>query len=228
MKSFAIAVLLALGTSLPAEARTRTIAPPGNSGVNQYVESIPTANGSQPTNTVHPGGGSHGSGGGPAGGGPAGGGPGGGGAAGGGTGGGAGATGGAPAPGGAIAPSTTRALAAAGPDGVAAAALARATAPIQATAPNQRRQPYSQHGGGTGVPMSAAAGGARSRPTDANGARSKTSQQDQAGSTPATTLARALTGSTGTGGLGALLPMILVASFLGGGVLALLRRRKST
>jgi hypothetical protein len=39
---------------------------------------------------------------------------------------------------------------------------------------------------------------------------------------------KALTGSTGSDGLGPLVPVILVASFLGAGALALLRRRRTT
>src|SRR5450755_4791693 len=65
MKVVLLALLIALGVAVPAEARFRTIAPPGNSGVGQYVETLPTAGGSRPTNTVHPvAGGSHGGGGG--------------------------------------------------------------------------------------------------------------------------------------------------------------------
>jgi hypothetical protein len=41
----------------PAVGRAkRTIAPPGNSAVNQYVEDIPTAKGNRPTSTITPGG----------------------------------------------------------------------------------------------------------------------------------------------------------------------------
>lgn len=104
-----IAVVLALALAAPslAQARVQKIAPPGNSGVNQYLETVPTADGGQPTSTVHPvGAGVRGPGG-----------P-------GGTAGHSGSSGG-----GAVAPSTQRALASQGPAGVAAAAVAQATAP---------------------------------------------------------------------------------------------------
>ena len=103
-----VAIALALLLALPASAEaSKTIAPPGNSGVGQYVETVPTAGGGRPTSTVHPGGGAVGHPGGP-----------------GGTSSGGGAGGGS-----AITPSTQHALAAQGPAGVAAAALAEATAP---------------------------------------------------------------------------------------------------
>ena len=64
MRLVLVTLVLALGASVPAEARNQTIAPPGNSGVSQYLESVPTASGSRPTNTIQPGGGgSHRSGG---------------------------------------------------------------------------------------------------------------------------------------------------------------------
>ncbi len=64
MRLVLVTLVLALGASVPAEARNQTIAPPGNSGVSQYLESVPTASGSRPTNTIKPGGGgSHRSGG---------------------------------------------------------------------------------------------------------------------------------------------------------------------
>lgn len=104
MRRVAIVLALALAAPSLAQARVQKIAPPGNSGVNQYLETVPTAGGGQPTSTVHPvaGGVS-----GPRG-----------------PGGTAGSSGG-----GAIAAPTQRALASDGPTGVAAAALAKATAP---------------------------------------------------------------------------------------------------
>lgn len=108
MRRIAIALAVVLAAPSAAQARVHKIAPPGNSGVGQYVETVPTAGGGQPTSTVHPGGvgvavGRGGTGGGP------------------------GSTGG-----GAIAPSTQRALAKQGPTGDATAALAAATAPRRA------------------------------------------------------------------------------------------------
>ena len=49
-----LALLIVLAASPAALARLKTIAPPGNSGVNQYVEVVPTAGGGRPSNTVHP------------------------------------------------------------------------------------------------------------------------------------------------------------------------------
>jgi hypothetical protein len=92
-----------------AVAKNKTVAPPGNSGVSQYVESIPTAQGNKPSSTVHSGGGTH---------------------HGGGTGGGTtGGTGGGSGGGGSISASTQHQLAAHGAAGAQAAALAAATAP---------------------------------------------------------------------------------------------------
>jgi hypothetical protein len=184
VRRIAIALVVALGVPASAQARVHTIAPPGNSGVGQYLETVPTAGGAQPSNTVHPVVGALGKSGKPPGA-----------AA---TGGGAGSTGGgagAGSPGGgAISPSTQRSLAAHGPTGAAAAALAQATAP----APSRR---------------------------DDLGARASTSG---GGSSPAASVLKSLTGSTSSGGLGPLLPSLLVASVLGAAVLALLRRRRTS
>ncbi|HEY1515331.1 MAG TPA: hypothetical protein VGF91_02855 [Solirubrobacteraceae bacterium] len=107
MRRVALVLALALAAPSVAQASVQKIAPPGNSGVNQYLETVPTADGGQPTSTVHPvGAGVRGPGG-----------P-------GGTAGHSGSAGG-----GAIASSTQRALASQGPAGVAAAAVADATAP---------------------------------------------------------------------------------------------------
>jgi hypothetical protein len=57
MKNVIAGLMIFLLIAAAASARVRTIAPPGNSAVNQYVENIPTANGNRPTSTVHPGGG---------------------------------------------------------------------------------------------------------------------------------------------------------------------------
>ena len=191
MKLILLTLLLAIGITAPAAARLRVIAPPGNSGVGQYVETVPTAGGGRPTNTVHPvGGGSHGSGGGGSVGGSTGG---------GGTGGGGSA--GGSATGGTIAPTTQRALAAHGAAGAAAAAFANATAP-------SRARPVVSHAAGR-------TRSAVSTPPSANG------------SSPVGSLLRAVTGSTSNGGLGPLLPVILIGSLFGAAALALLRRRTS-
>lgn len=181
-----IALILAMGMPASAQARVHTIAPPGNSGVGQYLETLPTAGGGQPTNTVHPVGGVGGSGGPRRPGGT------------GGTGGtnrtgGTGGTG--SSTGSAISPSTARTLAHEGSTGSAAAALA------QATAPNPIR-------------------GTSRRVTSAIATSS--------GSSPATSVLKTLTGSSSGGGLGPLLPLVLIGSLLGAAVLALVRRRRTS
>lgn len=135
MRRIAIALAVALATPSWAQARTHTIAPPGNSGVGQYVETLPTAGGGQPTSTVHSGGA-----GGPVGRG--------------GTGGGPGSSGGA------VASSTQRALARQGPIGDATAALAQATAPRR-TRPAAR----SGHGRANPSGLGASGGGGGSSPS---------------------------------------------------------------
>lgn len=174
-----LALVLALASPAVASAKTKTIAPPGNSGIGQYVESVPTASGGRPTGTVHRGGGSQGSGGGIPGG---------------------GSGGSGPGSGSAVSASTTRALGAQGADGAAAASLARATAP-------------SSRSHGTG---SSKTTGSRPNSTAANA--------PQTGS-PTSSVFKALTGSSTGGGLGPVLPVVLIVSLLGGAVLALRRRR---
>lgn len=49
-----LAVLLCLGTAPAALAQTQKVAPPGNSAIDEYVESVPSASGNHPTK---PGGG---------------------------------------------------------------------------------------------------------------------------------------------------------------------------
>jgi len=181
MKRVALALAVLLVAPAWAQARVHTIAPPGNSGVGQYLETVPTAGGGQPTNTVHPHTGgvvSGRSGGGPTGGN---------------TGAGASVT---------VAPSTRRALAAQGPTGAAAAALAQATAPS----------------GAQSSPDASRAAQASPPPSSA------TSSRD--GLSPAASVFKAFTGSTSKGGLGPLLPIVLIGSVLAGAVLALVRRRR--
>jgi hypothetical protein len=168
---------LALTLAAPAAAKNRTLAPPGNSAIGQYVESVPTASGSQPTNSIHPaGGGAHS-----------------GGSAGGGTGGGGPSSG----AGTAVSAATLQSLASHGSDGQATAALARATAPTASTAGGSPGHGSStlNHGGSSGSPFSA--------------------------------VLSALGGSSTGGGLGVLLPIILIGTLLGAGALALLRRRRT-
>jgi hypothetical protein len=86
-----------------------------------------------------------------------------------------------------------------GSNGAAAAALAAATAPARAS---------SKHGG-TG------AQGGTGAVVVHNGPRAST----------AGALLKTLGGSTGSGGLGLALPLVLAASFIAAGAFALLRRR---
>lgn len=194
MRRIAIALALALALAAPsaAQARVHTIAPPGNSGVGQYLETVPTAGGGQPTNTLHAVGGAIGGSGGS-----------------GGAGGTAVSSGNAAPSGtgassgtGAIATSTRRALAAQGPAGAAAAALAQATAPP--SSPNSARAARAR----AHSAVSAAATGR--------------------GSSPAASVFKSLTGATSGGGLGPLLPFLLIGSLVGAGVLAVLRRRRTS
>ena len=190
MRRVAIALALALMLAAPAsaEASNRTIAPPGNSGVGQYVETVPTAGGGRPTGTVHPVGGAVGRPGGP---------------------GGTSSGGGGAARGGsAITPSTQHALAKQGPAGVAAAALAEATAP-------QR-------------PRSSARAGHRTSSFATGPASSASAASASEGSSPAASVVKALSGSTSGGGLGPLLPIVLIGSVLAAAVLALMRRRRTS
>jgi hypothetical protein len=183
VRRIAIALVLVLGAPASAQARIHTIAPPGNSGVGQYLETVPTAGGAQPSNTVHPVVGAVGGAGKPPG---------------------AGATGGtAGSPGGgAISSSTQRALTGQGPTGAAAAALAQATAPPRSPKPAHSDRPRA-----SSAVAAASSGG---------------------GSSPASSVLKSLTGSTSWGGLGPLLPSLLIGSVLGAAVLALLRRRRTS
>ena len=64
MRPFTLLGFLALALALaaPAAAQRGTLAPPGNSGVDEYKETIPTSRGNRPTDSV-PGGGGGGGGG---------------------------------------------------------------------------------------------------------------------------------------------------------------------
>jgi hypothetical protein len=181
MKRSALSIVIALGILAPtAHAKVRTVTPPGNSGVQQYVESIPTVSGGRPTGSVHSvavaGGGHNG----------------------GGSSGGATTGGGGP-----ITASTQRRLAAQGTAGAAAATLARATAP-RVSRPGAKTP-------GSGK----AAGSNRS---------TGTAIQTGGGASAVGSVADAVTGSASTGGLGTLLPVILLVTLLGSGATALLRR----
>lgn len=157
-----IAGIVALVAPAGAAARVVKLAPPGNSGIGQYVEVVPTAGGGKPTGGVGSG---------------------------------------RPAAS-VIPPAAARALARAGADGRAAAALANATAPsLAALASGSATQPGNYPATGSG-----------------------------GGSSPLSTLARAVTGSSSGRGLGAWLPAILIVVALGGGAIGLRKRlaRRST
>jgi len=166
MRSVVIGLLLSLviPASAVAAAPVRTVAPPGNSGVSQYLETIPTAKGSKPSVSVVTGGGK-----------------------------GPGASGGSSA----LSPSTQRALDEQGSAGRQAAALANATAPARAS--------HGSHAS-TGSAVSSGASAGTATP-------------------PAAAVLKAVTGSAAHGGLGPLLPVLLVLILLGGGALALRARR---
>jgi hypothetical protein len=199
MKRFLLTLLIALGVSAPAQATVHNVAPPGNSGVNQYIESIPTDHGNQPTNSVHSKSGSSHSGGAVGGGGSSGGGGGAGGSA------GSGAASGSSGPSAPVPASTQRALSSRGADGRAAAALASGTAP--------RVVPRGHtHGQSAASPAPI--------PTPA--------KASVGGSSALGSLASALTGSASSGGLGTLLPVILVVALLGSAGMAIRRRRSES
>jgi hypothetical protein len=135
-----LSIVIAAGVLAPAAAaKTKNVAPPGNSAISQYVESIPTASGNKPSSSLHSGGGSH---------------------HGGGTGGGT-TSGGGTGGGGSIPSSTQQQLAASGAAGAQAAALAQATAPtghrtgrqtIGSSAPGfSTGSPQGSHGSGGAV-----------------------------------------------------------------------------
>jgi hypothetical protein len=218
MKRISLALgLCALGICLPAQANAnvRTTLPAGNSGVNQYLETVPTDRGARPTNSLHGGGhGGHGGGGGgvgpggSGGGGSASSGSGGSGSGGSGSGGsGSGGSGsggsGSGGSGSAISQSTQHALDLQGADGRAAAVLALRTAPAL-----------------PGRINTSGASGSTSGPGSA--------QNAVGGSSALGSLASAVTGSSSSGGLGVLLPVVLIVALFGTTCMAILRRRRHT
>jgi hypothetical protein len=194
---------LALGTAgsltLPAAALAKgkgtTVAPPGNSGVSQYVEDVPTVKGGKPTSSVvvtpTSGGGSGKSGGGHSGG--AGGGS--GRSGGGGASGGSGSSGGGSAGGSSsaivptLSPGVTKKLDRSGSAGKAAVGLANATAPV-----------VSKHKPAVSKPPAAAS----------------------------TQVLKTLAGSAGGGGMGAFLPIFLIASLVLVSGFGIFHRRRAT
>ncbi len=180
-----LAAVLALGVpgALPgsALAKGKGVAPPGNSGVSQYMEDIPTIHGEKPTSSVvvppNPGGGSGGGGSSSSGSG----------SSSGGSSGSAGSSGSSGvASSSAIPNSVVKKLEHSGSAGKAAIALAEATS----SAP------------------------AKSRPRKSSPAA------------PATSVVRALTGSTGGGGLGAFLPVLLIGLLVVLSAVGIFQRRR--
>jgi hypothetical protein len=162
-----IAAVLVVALPASASAKLRPYIPPGNSGANEYVESVPTAGGDNSTRNVISSGDQ----------------------------------------GSALAPATQRALKRAGADGRAAAAIANATAPRSR---HQHRGVQVGAGGGGGT-----AGGG-------GGAGSSASGASAVGG-----VLRSLVGLQGPGGLGGVLPAILIATVLAFGAGRVWRRRTS-
>ena len=167
-----------------------TVAPPGNSGVSQYVEDVPTVKGGKPSSTIvvtHKGGGGSSHSGGGTGSGSSGGGAGGSGS---GSGGGS-SSGGSSAPvsQATISPAVARKLNRSGKAGKSAVALARATAPLVT-----KQKPH-----------------ASKPPTAAS-----------------TQVLNSLEGSAGGGGMGAFLPIFLIASLVLVSAVGIFHRRRTT
>jgi hypothetical protein len=186
---------LALGMTgllaLPAAAFAGgkgTVAPPGNSGVSQYVEDVPTVKGNKPSSTIvvtHNGGGGSGHSGGGTGSGS----PGGSGGSGSSSGGGSSSAGSsAPVSQATISPTVTKKLDRSGKAGKSAAALAEATAPIVT-----RQKPHASK------PPAAAS----------------------------TQVLNSLEGSAGGGGMGAFLPIFLIASLVLVSAVGIFHRRRT-
>lgn len=189
-------VTLALGTAssltLPraalAKGKGTTVAPPGNSGVSQYVEDVPTVKGNKPSSSVvvpPSGGGGSGTAGGSGSGGSGSGSSGGSGS----SSGGAGTDGASSASQPPLTPAVTKKLNRSGRAGRSAVALADATAPVVTT------------------------------------------QKPRGGKPPAaatTQVLKALEGSAGGGGMGAFLPIFLIASLVLVSAFGIFHRRRST
>lgn len=183
----AVGVMLLLGAALPTGAAAKNQRfPSGNSGISQYLETIPTAGGGTPSGggKSHHG---HGSG-----------------------------SGAVPEP-------TDRAMSNSGSTGEQAAAFANSTAPAPAGT-----------GRGTGSGGSASSGtrsGSSRGPGRAGLAGSALSgasagSTGSSGNSPIKSVLAAFGGGSSGGGLGAWLPVLLVAILLGGGAIALRARHR--
>jgi hypothetical protein len=185
-----LAAVLLMLTAAPAYSKrcSHRISPPGNSGVGQYSENVPTACGNQSTSTVPPSGSGHG------------------------PGAGTGSSSGSNSSGGAggsgvrsISAGTVHALAAQGPAGAAAANFAQATAPT-----------IAHHTPG------------RSRTAGRTKPNNQSTRLGHGVPSPTSSVFAALTGSSGSGGLGLLLPILLGVTFVVMGGSALLRSHRTT
>ncbi len=123
----------------------------------------------------------------------------------------------------ALTPSTRRSLVGQGADGARAAVLANATAPAGVRGQNRRHRGASSSGAAAGGGQAAGGQG------PGGGAAGTSVSTPVSGSvaSPSSAVLKAVTGSA-THGLGALLPAILLASAIGAGLLAALRRRRAT
>jgi hypothetical protein len=117
---------------------------------------------------------------------------------------------------GALTTATQRTLSSQGTDGTRAAAIAAATAPPGVRGVN-RRHPGGGATGGPGTGGGATGSGGTTGSTPVSGSVVS----------PTSAVLKAVTGSA-THGLGALLPVILVVSAIGAGLLSVLRRRSAT
>lgn len=190
MRPLLLGALIAVLAPSVAAAHPPRVAPPGNSGVNQYLESVPTARGGRPSNTIQPPGGPTT----PSGGGGA-------------------SSGGG---GGNVSVSTQHALVRQGRDGRAVIAVTRATAPATGRG-DSRLHTRAKKPTGAGT----------SRAPSSYPRSSTHPLSSAAVSSPGSSVVNALTGSTASGGLGPILPVIAIAIAIGAGALALLRRRRS-
>jgi hypothetical protein len=207
-----IGLLALLAWPAAAQAHGGSHCPVTNSGWGQYGEWIPTAGGCHGTQGGSGSfGSSSGSGGSTHSGGA------------GGSSSGSGGPGGPSGSPGAVAPQTARALTQHGQAGVKAAGLARATAPTGAhgVAPSNSSK---HHGAGAFGRKSGKSSPASGQHQPGSGASSATVPSVAA--SPASQLAKALTGSSGGVGLGLLLPVILAVTLVGTVVTRILRTRK--
>jgi hypothetical protein len=197
MRRFVAVLVLVVAAALPASA---AVANPGvgNSGYDQYTEGVPGPGGDTPSHAVGNGHGNQGSAGGSGGG--AVGGTGGG--SGGGTpSGGAGATGGG---GGSIPPAVQSQISASGPDGPALAGFVAGTAPKTALQGQNGNAPGAD-AGGSGNSSSTASGTGEGSGGDPSGVGKL--------------LSYLVSGSQDGGGMGAALPILLIAGLLGAGLI---------